>query len=150
MTKTIEKERHIQASPVRVFQALAKKEELEHWFVQKAELDVHPGGAVRFEWAPDAVEFGKLLVCEPSHCLSYTWEALSPGPTIITFELTEQNGGTHLHLAHSAIGEGEGWENYYPMLESGWDVHLKNLVAWLETGSSETPGATGSLHKERA
>ncbi|HET8842614.1 MAG TPA: SRPBCC domain-containing protein [Ktedonobacteraceae bacterium] len=150
MPKTIEKELFIKASPGRVFQVLAEKEELEHWFVQKAEVDLRPGGAIRLEWAPGAVEVGNILALEPSHRLSYSWKALSPSPTTITFELTQENNGTSLHLAHSDIGEGEGWENYYTTLDSGWDVHLKNLLAWLETGTSETPGATGSLHKERA
>ncbi len=44
MTKTIEKPRVIHATPERTFQALTEKEELERWFVQKAEGDVRPGG----------------------------------------------------------------------------------------------------------
>src|SRR5258708_37523279 len=60
MTKTIEKERFINATPQRVFQALTEKAEMERWFVQKAEGDVRPGGAIRFEWAPDMAEIGKI------------------------------------------------------------------------------------------
>ncbi len=74
----IEKELFITATPQRVFQALTEKADLERWFVQKAEVDVRPGGAIRLEWRPDAVEIGKILVLEPPHRLSYSWEALEP------------------------------------------------------------------------
>ncbi len=145
MTKTIEKERFINATPQRVFQALTEKAEMERWFVQKAEGDVRPGGAIRFEWAPDMAEIGKILVLEPSHCLSYTWEAFSPSLTTITFEVTAENDGTRLHFIHTGIGEGEDWGNYYTGMGHGWNIHLNNLTAWLETGICPPPGPTKSL-----
>ena len=143
--RSLEKELFIKATPERVFQALTEKEDLERWFVKKAEVDLRPGGAIRLEWAPDAVEIGKILVLEPPHRLSYTWEALEPSPTTITFELTAENDGTRLRLIHTGIGEGEDWDTYYTSINSGWNVHLKNLTAWLETGIGETPGPTGSI-----
>src|SRR5215831_14896381 len=147
--RTVEKEVFINATPQRVFQALTEKEDLERWFVQKAEVDLRPGGAIRFEWAPDAVEMGTILVCEPPHRLSYSWEVLEPTATTITFELTAENGGTRLHLIHTGIGVGEDWDSYYTSVNSGWSVHLNNLTAWLETGISETPGPTGSMKNDR-
>ena len=42
--RLIEKELFIRATPQRVFQALTEKADLERWFVQKAEIDVRPGG----------------------------------------------------------------------------------------------------------
>jgi uncharacterized protein YndB with AHSA1/START domain len=143
--RSLEKELFIKATPERVFQALTEKEDLERWFVKKAEVDLCPGGAIRLEWAPDAVEIGKILVLEPPHRLSYTWEALEPSPTTITFELTAENDGTRLRLIHTGIGEGEDWDTYYTSVNSGWSVHLKNLTAWLETGIGETPGPTGTV-----
>jgi uncharacterized protein YndB with AHSA1/START domain len=143
--RSLEKELFIKATPERVFQALTEKEDLERWFVKKAEIDLRPGGAIRLEWAQDAVEIGKILVLEPPHRLSYTWEALEPSPTTITFELTAENDGTRLRLIHTGIGEGEDWDTYYTSVNSGWSVHLKNLTAWLETGIGETPGPTGTV-----
>src|SRR5260221_22955 len=112
---------------------------------QKAEVGSRPGGAMRFEWGPAAVEIGTLLVLDPPHRLSYSWEALEPSPTTITFELTAENDGTRLHLIHTGIGEGEDWDNYYTAISSGWNVHFKNLTAWVETGIGETPGPTGTV-----
>ena len=79
--------------------------------------------------------FGKILVLEPPHRLSYTWEALEPSPTTVTYELNAENDGTRLHLIHSGIGEGEEWDHYYDSRNNGWSVHLNNLNAWLETGT---------------
>jgi uncharacterized protein YndB with AHSA1/START domain len=42
--RSLEKELFINATPERVFQALTEKEDLERWFVQKAEVDLRPGG----------------------------------------------------------------------------------------------------------
>ncbi len=140
--RTLEKEVFINATPERVFQALTRKEELERWFVQKAELDLRPGGAISLDWGPGMVETGKILVLEPPHRLSYSWEALEPTPTTITFELTAENDGTRLHLIHTGIGEGEDWDGYYTSVNSGWNIHVKNLTAWLETGTCELPGPT--------
>jgi uncharacterized protein YndB with AHSA1/START domain len=147
--RTLEKELFINATPQRVFQALTEPAELERWFVQKAEVDLRPGGAIRFEWAPDAVEMGTILVLEPPYRLSYSWGALSPGPTTITFELTAENEGTRLRLIHTGIGEGEDWDSYYTAVSSGWSVHLNNLAAWLETGIGVAPGPTGTVKNDR-
>jgi uncharacterized protein YndB with AHSA1/START domain len=138
--RTLEKELFIKASPQRVFQALTTKEDLERWFLVKAEIDVRPGGAIRFEWGPAMVEVGKILVYEPPHRLSYTWEAMEPHPTTITFELTAQNDGTHLRLIHTGIGEGEDWDTYYNSVNGGWSAHLGDLAAWIETGICPPPG----------
>jgi uncharacterized protein YndB with AHSA1/START domain len=141
--RSIEKELFINATPERVFQALTEKADLERWFLTKAEVDLRPGGAIRFEWGPGLFEGGKILVLEPPHRLSYTWEALEPSPTTITFELTAENDGTRLRLIHTGIGEGEDWDNYYTSISSGWNAHLNNLTAWLETGICEPPGPKG-------
>ncbi len=138
--RSLEKELFINATPQRVFQALTEKADLERWFVQKAEVDLRPGGAIRFEWAPNAVEIGTILVLDPPHRLSYSWEALEPSPTTITFELTAENDGTRLHLIHTGIGEGEDWDSYYTSVDSGWSAHLIDLTTWLETGTCPPPG----------
>src|SRR6266851_325667 len=62
------------------------------------------GEAIRFEWGPGIVETGKVLVFEPPHRLSFTWEALGPSATIVTFELAPENNGTRLRLTHTGIG----------------------------------------------
>jgi uncharacterized protein YndB with AHSA1/START domain len=144
-SRSIEKELFINATPEHVFRALTEKEDLERWFVQEAEVEVRPGGAIRHEFAPDMVEMGTILEIEPSHRFRYTWEAFSPSPVTITFELSAENGGTRLHFIQTGIGEGENWGNYYTGMSHSWDIHLDHLTAWLETGSCPPPGPTKSL-----
>jgi uncharacterized protein YndB with AHSA1/START domain len=130
--RSIEKELFIKAPPERVFRALTEKEELERWFLKKAEIDLCPGGAIRFEWKSGFLNYGKILVLEPPHRLSYTWEAQTPDATIVTFELTAENDGTLLHVKNTGYHEGEDWDSYYDQRDNGWGIHLGNLRAWLE------------------
>lgn len=133
--RSLEKELFIKATPERVFQALTTKEDLECWFVTKAEIDASPGGTLRFEWGPVLSNFGKILTLEAPHRLSYTWEAANPGFATLTFELTPKDNGTRLLLTHAGTGEGEDWTPYF---NKGWDIHLQYLIAWLETGKERT------------
>jgi uncharacterized protein YndB with AHSA1/START domain len=141
--RMLEKDLFIKATPDRVFQALTTKEDLERWFVKCAEVDLRPGGAVRFSWKPGTFEVGKILVLEPPHRLSYSWETFGPGPTTITFELTAERDGTRLHLTHTNIGTGEDWDTYYTSINSGWNAHLVDLISWLETSMCPPPGSRG-------
>ena len=50
--KTIAKEQFIKAAPEQVFKALTEKQELERWFVPKADIELKPGGIFRIEIAP--------------------------------------------------------------------------------------------------
>src|SRR5579875_3749449 len=141
--RLVEKELFIQASPERVFRALTTKEELERWFVMKAEIDLRPGGAIKFAWTPEAFEVGKILELEPPHRLSYTWETFGPGPTIVTFELAAEGAGTRLRLIHTGIGNSADWDNYYNAVNGGWNAHLADLTSWLEVGICPPPGSRG-------
>lgn len=132
--RSIEKELFIKASPERVFRALTEKDELERWFLRKAEIDLRPGGTIRFEWRPGVFNQGKILVLEPPHRLSYTWEVQTPDVTTVTFELTAENDGTLLHVINTGYREGEDWDSYYDQRHNGWGIHLGNLRAWLEAG----------------
>lgn len=143
--RIVEKDIFIKASPERVFRALTEAEDLERWFVQKAEIDLRPGGAIRLEWGPGSAEVGTIQVLEPPYRLSFTWEALEPSPTTVDFVLTAESGGTRLHLRHSGIGAGDDWDTYYSSVDGGWEKHLGAMTAWLETGAVVTPGPTGNL-----
>lgn len=142
-TKTVIKEQFIQATPERVFKAITEKQELEHWFVPKIEIEVKPGGIFRMEWVPGMGEHGTVKEVKPSQLLSYTWEgAFSPTPTTITFALTKEKDGTLVTLTHSGIGEGEGWEAY-ATISKAWGAHLKDVTSWIETGTCPPPGPRG-------
>jgi len=141
-TKTVTKEQFIKAPPERVFRALTEARELERWFVQRAEIELKPGGTIRTEWAPGVGEHGKVKDVKPFQLFSFTWEALSPTPTTLTFELSKQRDGTLLTLTHSGIGDGEKWE-VYRNISKAWDAHLNDLASWIQTGICPPPGPRG-------
>jgi uncharacterized protein YndB with AHSA1/START domain len=123
---------------------LTAKEDLERWFLAKADMELQLGAALRFEWGPGMVNGGKILELESPRRLSYSWEAMEPTPAAITFDLKADQNGTRLELVHSGIREGEAWDQYYTAVNSGWDLHLDNLAAWLETGICEAPGPSSN------
>ncbi|GHP01066.1 hypothetical protein KSF_111130 [Reticulibacter mediterranei] len=141
-TRTITKEQFIKAAPERVFKALTEKQDLERWFVPKADIELKPGGTFRIEMAPGIGEHGKVKEVKPFQLFSFTWEALSPTPTTLTFELTKEKDGTLVIFTHSDIGEGEGWE-VYTTINKAWDAHLKDITSWIETGTCPLPGPRG-------
>lgn len=135
-SRSVEKELFIRATPERVFKALTDKADLEHWYVTKVEIDLHPGGTVRFEWGDD-YETGHIVTLEPPQRLGYTWDTMSETPTRITFELAAEGEGTRLYVAHTGIGEGGDWERFYERSDTGWNEELEHLRAWLETGEEK-------------
>jgi len=141
-TTTVTKEQFINATPERVFQALTETQELERWFVQKAAIKLKPGGTIRMQFVPGMEEHGKVKEVKPYQSFSFTWEALSPTPTTITFESKKEQDGTLLTLTHSGIGEGEQW-GAYATISKAWDSHLKDLTSWIETGECPPPGPRG-------
>ena len=143
---TISKRRFIKASSERIFRALTDTSELERWFVQEATVDLKPDGKVVMNWAPGMGEHGKVVEVKAPTLFRFTWEGqFSPTPTILSFELVSENGGTSLILNHSGIGEGLGWEAYAAMNQpgKGWDAHLQDLASWVETGTCPPPGPRG-------
>lgn len=141
--KAVKKEKFIKAPAERVFRALTQKDELERWFVQIAEVELKPGGAIKTMWTPEMGEHGKVVAVEPNKLFSFTWEGdFTPPPTTLTFELEAENNGTLLTFTHSDIGEGKGWEAY-ATIEKAWDAHLSDLASWVETGTCLPPGPRG-------
>ena len=138
--KTVTREQFIKATPERVFKAITQ--ELDRWFVQKAVIELKPGGSLLTEWAPGMGEHGHVVEVTPSQLFSFTWEALSPTPTTLTFTLTKDRDGTLVRLAHSGIGEGEKWK-VYATIGKAWEAHLKDLTSWVETGTCPPPGPRG-------
>ncbi len=141
--KTVNMHKLIKATPERVFKALTDNRELERWFVHTANVDARPGGAVVMDWAPGVGERGNVIDWEPSRRFSFTWEAFSPTPTTVTFDLKKEDDGTSLTLAHSGIGEGEPWK-VYANIAKAWEAHLQDLASWIETGTCPPPGPRGA------
>lgn len=130
--RTIEKEVFIRASPERVFRALTDPAELSRWFGVGAEVDLRPGGALKFIWQ-EGSEAGQVLVVEPPRRFVFVWG--STHVTEATFLLEPQDGGTLLRFTETGFGPGDDWDRVYSDNVSGWDEELAHLRAWVEQGA---------------
>ncbi|MFF3964372.1 SRPBCC family protein [Streptomyces griseorubiginosus] len=97
----------------RVWRFVTDAEELAHWFPSRAEIELRPGGTIRFSGDPNMPDStGRVLaVDEPRH-LSFEW-----GGDELHFDLEEFDGERTrftltnvLVAADTAARNGAGWE----------------------------------------
>jgi uncharacterized protein YndB with AHSA1/START domain len=127
----IEKRLEFDASPERVWQAIADPAEIAQWFGDGAELDLRPGGDGRFIWEKHGSFAVRVVLVEPPRRLSWRWArnpdiAIDEGQsTLVEWVLSERpGGGTVLELRESGFAEdGHVEEN-----TAGWDSELSELA----------------------
>ncbi|KOV63925.1 SRPBCC family protein [Streptomyces sp. MMG1121] len=96
----------------RVWRFVTDPDELEQWFPFRAEMELRPGGTVRFT-GPDTPEFtGRMLALAPPRHLSFEW-----GGSVLRFDLealddqrTRFTLTDVLSEADIAARNGAGWE----------------------------------------
>src|SRR3954463_13843297 len=122
------------AHPIdKVWRAVTMPEHLSEWFPSPVEIDLTPGGAMRFsafEGSPAAA--GTVEVVEAPHQLTFTW-----GTDRLTFELTATGDGTVLALTHT-FDDRFGAASF----ATGWDVCLTGLRSAL-AGEAPPPPDRG-------
>ena len=133
----------IAAPPQRVFQAIASKEIVEWWVnpgvfdTREWTGDVRKGGRWRATGVvggqPYALE-GEFLEVDPPRKLVHTWQRVgAPGaPTIVTYLLQQQDGGTRLTVRHSGFVPPETCAR----TGSGWETSLARLAEVVTAGGA--------------
>ncbi|MFF9765702.1 SRPBCC family protein [Streptomyces sp. NPDC014636] len=97
----------------RVWHFVTDPAELAAWFPSRAEMDLRPGGAIRFSGDPHMPEStGRVLAVDPPRHLSFSW-----GGDELHFDLEEAGAGRTrftltdvLDAADTAARNGAGWE----------------------------------------
>ncbi|MFC9685008.1 SRPBCC family protein [Streptomyces sp. NPDC056948] len=97
----------------RVWQFVTDPDELERWFPSRAEIELRPGGEVRFSGDPHMADStGRVIAVDPPRHLSFEW-----GGDELRFDLEEaEDKRTRLTLTNvlgaedSAARNGAGWE----------------------------------------
>ncbi|NEE22050.1 SRPBCC family protein [Streptomyces sp. SID7499] len=97
----------------RVWQFVTDADELERWFPSRAEIELRPGGTVRFSGDPHMEDStGRVLAVDPPQHLAFEW-----GGDEIRFDLEETGEkSTRFTLTNvldaqdSAARNGAGWE----------------------------------------
>lgn len=139
-TDSIERKIKVQGPIGRVWAALTVADQLAQWFGDSAEVDLRPGGAIRFGWSEfDTMVDGVIEEVDAPSTFSYRWSA---GPTEggtawstkVTFTLEESEGTTTVTVVESGLSELPD-ELYAKTLEensSGWAEELADLARMLD------------------
>jgi uncharacterized protein YndB with AHSA1/START domain len=119
---TVRVERRYQHPIDKVWRAVTTPEHLGRWFPSSVEIDLRPGGSMRFG-ALGAIsgQTGLVESIEPPRLLAFTW-----GSDRLMFELSTDGDGTNFALTHS-FDERFG----APSFATGWGLCLSGLRALL-------------------
>jgi uncharacterized protein YndB with AHSA1/START domain len=143
----IEREILIDASRERVWAVLTEAKYVAHWFGDRAEIDLKPGGKAKFGWtAYGSTNEALIEEVDPPSFFSYRWTNKSDGElaegnwTLVEFSLTEvptgtflqvvESGFTSLHLS-AAEQEKAAKEN-----NEGWTSELAELKEYAERSAA--------------
>jgi glutathione S-transferase len=142
----------IKAPPERVFQALTNSDQLRCWFkgascpVKFWKMDARLGGSYSYANEKSNIvvnevsEFkchGEILEFDPPRLLVYTWIGnwhVDPErETIVRWDLTPTQSGTHVKVTHSGLAEEPEARKDY---SGGWTGVVENLKQFTETGEA--------------
>lgn len=122
----------------KVWRAVTTPEHLERWFPSSVELDLRPGGEVRFTAFEGSSASGLVEVVEPPRQLTFTWDT-----DRLTFELISDGDGTRLVLIHT-------FDDRYgaPSFATGWGQCLVELRSVLAGEPAPPPDRGIARHEE--
>jgi uncharacterized protein YndB with AHSA1/START domain len=101
-------ERTFQAPVSKVWSALTERDEMKKWYFDLPEFKAEVGFTFEFTGGPSPEKQYRHL-CQvteviPEKKLTYSWRYDGyAGNSFVTFELSEEDGATHLRLTHSGI-----------------------------------------------
>lgn len=138
----------IAAPPERVFHALSNADELGRWFGNREcpmkfwKMDARVGGHYGYATEKGAIEVngvrefdchGEIVECDPPRVLAYTWIANwhddPSSQTLVRWELTPRQGGTHVRVTHSGLASLPVARQDY---SGGWPGVVEQLRKFLE------------------
>jgi uncharacterized protein YndB with AHSA1/START domain len=135
---TVRVERHYTHPIDKVWLAVTSSDHLGQWFPSPVDIDLQPGGSVRFgAFGASEGQTGNVQALEPPRLLSFTW-----GEDRLTFELTSDGDGTTFALTHS-FDDRSGAASF----ATGWGVCLTGLRALL-AGEPPPPADRGIARHE--
>jgi uncharacterized protein YndB with AHSA1/START domain len=123
----------------KVWRAVTTPEHLGEWFPSPVELDLRPGGEIRFrafEGGPGAT--GSIEVVEAPRRLTFTW-----GADRLTFELAANGDSTKFVLTHT-------FDDRFgaPSFATGWELCLAGLRSVLAGEPLPPPDRGIARHEE--
>ena len=122
-----------------MWRAVTTPEHLGQWFPSPVEIDLRPGGAMRFgAFEGDAGAAGTVEVVDAPRRLTFTW-----GTDRLTFELAPDGDGTTFALTHS-FDDRYGAASF----ATGWEMCLAGLRSVLAGEPLPPPDRGIARHEE--
>jgi uncharacterized protein YndB with AHSA1/START domain len=92
--------RRYDATPAEVWEALTDAGSIGRWLAPAVDVDLAPGGAFVLANGVDA----RVVEVEPGRVLELDWRVGAEQPSVVRFELREDDrGGTVVELGHARI-----------------------------------------------
>jgi uncharacterized protein YndB with AHSA1/START domain len=141
MSRSIEREIRVEASPEVVYEVISSPEHLREWWPDDADLEATPGavGSVSFDRSPAELLVVALTVVEadPPKRFSFRWDydgevATEANSLLVTFDLIPSDGGTLLRFAETGWDEAAKPDEVYNDHVSGWDYFLPRLAPYVD------------------
>lgn len=135
---TVRVERRYPHPIEKVWRAVTTPAHLGQWFPSPVDIDLRPGGRLRFEAFEGAAGAGTVEVVDEPRRLTFTW-----GTDRLTFELAPDGDKTVFTLVHS-------FDDRYgaPSFAAGWDVCLAGLRSVLAGEPLPPPDRGVARHEE--
>ena len=133
-------ERTFDAPASKIWKAITDKDEMKKWYFDLKEFKPEVGFEFRFPGGPDEnrqyLHICKITEVIPNKKLSYSWRYEGyKGETLVTFELSEENGKTNVRLTHAGLesfGENNNPDLDRKNFEAGWtDIIGRSLADYL-------------------
>lgn len=122
----------------RVWRAVTEPEHLRTWFPSEVEIDLRPGGAIRFGDFTGDESGGRVIELEAPRWLTFSW-----GGDELQFELHPEGSGTRFVLTH-LFDDRPGAASF----ATGWEICLSALVAHLDDVEPPSPSRGTERHEE--
>ena len=124
---TVRVERRYPHPIEKVWLAVTTSEHLGAWFPSPVEIDLRPGGAMRFSaFEGDDGATGSVEEVDAPRRLTFTW-----GTDRMTFELEPDGDGTVLRfIARSPVPD-----DFLSKVQAGWHFHLDALADFVDDGT---------------
>jgi uncharacterized protein YndB with AHSA1/START domain len=128
-TAIVERETIVACVPAEAWRWWTEPDRIVRWMGSAAEVDLRPGGAVRFSYANGAVMAGEVVELDPPSRLVLTWgwedptEVVRPGQSRVEVAFDAVEGGTRVRVRHHDLPDGERDGH-----AEGWDYFLGRLA----------------------
>jgi uncharacterized protein YndB with AHSA1/START domain len=149
------REVYVPAPPDRVWRVLTVAEHISAWYAfGGAEVDVRPGGALRFRWDELGEFHGRVEAVEPLSRFVFRMAVrpdTRPGPgnsTLIEFTLAPEGEGTQVAVAESGLQEldlpADELARHAEYATMAWKAALEELCA-IAAATHADPAPPGAV-----